>query len=175
MTVSVAPDIRRIFEDHAEFVWRVLARSGVRDADLRDATQEVFIVVATKVAERDGTSTLTTWLYGVAVRIAANYRRKAHFAREELTDEVPERASKSDPEIAMLRNEARERLGAVLEELPVEQRIVFTMFELEEMTSRAISEALGIPIGTVHTRLRAARAAFDEKARILARKNERVR
>ncbi len=64
MSPSSAADVRQIFEAHGDFVWRALARSGGRDADLRDATQEVFIVVARKLADRDETSSLTTWLYG---------------------------------------------------------------------------------------------------------------
>lgn len=169
-----AHDVRRIFEQHADFVWRALARSGVRDADLRDATQEVFMVVARKLHEREGTSTLTTWLYGIAVRVAANHRRKAHLRREELTDEPPERATKrDDPENALAREQARERLARILDEIPIDQRIVFVMFELEEMPCPAIAAALGIPVGTVYTRLRAARATFEERARDHATRDER--
>lgn len=166
-------DLRRIFDAHGEFVWRALARSGVWDADLRDATQEVFIVVARKLDEHDGSSSLTTWLYGIAIRVAANYRRKAHRRYEELTDapsDVLDTAGAFDdqtPEAALARAQGRERLALVLEALRPEQRIVFTMFELDEMTCPVIAESLGIPLGTVYTRLRAARAAFELEAQKL--------
>ena len=164
---DVVTDVRQIFDAHGDFVWRVLARSGVRDADLRDATQEVFIVVARKHDERNRESSLTTWLYGVAVRVAANYRRKAHRRHEELTDALPETARDSDandgdPERAFANEEARLRLAAILDELPPEQRIVFMMFELDEKTCPEIAETLGIPLGTVYTRLRLARVRFEE-------------
>lgn len=162
-------DVREIFEAHGDFVWRALARSGVRDADLRDATQEVFVVVARKLDEREGTSSLTTWLYGIAVRVAANYRRKAHRRHEELTDDPPEvsadGAGGDDPERALSREQARVRLSLILDELPHDQRVVFMMFELEEMTCPSIAASLGVPLGTVYTRLRAARATFQERAR----------
>ncbi|MBX3203280.1 MAG: RNA polymerase sigma factor [Labilithrix sp.] len=167
MSPSSAPDVRQIFEAHGDFVWRALARSGVRDADLRDATQEVFLVVSRKVSEREGTSSLSTWLYGIAIKVAANYRRKAHRKREELTDEVPDPVEgevHGDPEQALANEQARVRLAQILDELPVDQRVVFMMFELEEMTCPAIAEALGIPLGTVYTRLRSGRAMFEEKA-----------
>lgn len=167
MSPSSAPDVRQIFEAHGDFVWRALARSGVRDADLRDATQEVFLVVSRKLAEREGTSSLTTWLYGIAIKVAANYRRKAHRKHEELTDEVPdpvELEAGDDPERALANEQARARLAQILEELPLDQRVVFMMFELDEMTCPAIAEALGIPLGTVYTRLRAGRSRFEEKA-----------
>ncbi|MBX3217964.1 MAG: RNA polymerase sigma factor, partial [Labilithrix sp.] len=128
MSPSSAPDVRQIFEAHGDFVWRALARSGVRDADLRDATQEVFLVVSRKLAEREGTSSLGTWLYGIAVKVAANYRRKAHRKREELTDEVPDPVDgeiRGDPEQALANEQARVRLAQILDELPVDQRVVF--------------------------------------------------
>lgn len=165
---SPPQDVRQIFEAHGDFVWRTLARSGVRDGDLRDATQEVFIVVARRLDEREGTSNLTTWLYGIAIRVAANYRRKAHFRHEELTDDLPDRERESDPgnpERAFAHEEARLRLAELLETLPEEQRVVFMMFELEEMTCPQIADVLGIPLGTVYTRLRTARATFEESAR----------
>jgi RNA polymerase sigma-70 factor (ECF subfamily) len=174
MTPTPANDVRHIFETHGDFVWRALARSGVRDADLRDATQEVFIIVARKLAEREGTSSLTTWLYGIAVRVAANHRRKAHRKHESLTDVFPEISREDDaddPERAVAHEQARVRLAEILDQLPVDQRIVFMMFELEEMTCPAIAEALGIPLGTVYTRLRAGRALFEERAREVAGAN----
>ena len=166
---DVVSDVRQIFDAHGDFVWRVLARSGVRDADLRDAAQEVFIVVARKHEERNGASSLTTWLYGVALRVAANYRRKAHRKHEELTDAVPEAppdidARDGDPEQAFANEQARLQLAAILEDLPADQRIVFVMFELDEKTCPEIAETLGIPLGTVYTRLRLARERFEQSA-----------
>lgn len=158
-------DVRELFEAHGDYVWRALARAGVRDADLRDATQEVFLVAARKEAEREGTSTVATWLYGIAVRIAANYRRRGYVRREELVGELPEPSAPVDaheasPERAFEREEARVRLAAVLEALPPPLRVVFVMFELEELPCPAIATTLGLPLGTVYTRLRLARAAF---------------
>jgi RNA polymerase sigma-70 factor (ECF subfamily) len=123
-------DVRAIFEAHGDFVWRALARSGVRDPDLRDATQEVFLVVARKLGERDGTSALTTWLFGIATRVAANYRRKAHRRREHLTDQVPDApgdAGDGDPESGGARAAARVRLAALHAGLPPGQRGVVVM------------------------------------------------
>lgn len=171
-------DVREIFEAHSDFVWRALARSGVRDADLRDATQEVFIAVMRNVHEREGTSTLRTWLYGIAIRVAANYRRKAHRRHEDLTDDPPDVTASSDgeipttPERALAREQARLRLAEILDDLPPEQRLVFMMHELEQTACPAIAESLGIPLGTVYNRLRLARAAFQESAKRHAARDE---
>jgi RNA polymerase sigma-70 factor (ECF subfamily) len=141
----------------------VLGRAGVRDADLEDALQEVFIVASQKRDTLDDAVRPTTWLHGIAVRVAANQRRKVQRKREDLSDDVGEAIAddaRASPEELVARGEARERLAALLDGLPPEQRIVFEMFELEEMTCPAIAESLGIPLGTTYTRLRAARAAI---------------
>ena len=168
-TLKASNDVREVFDRHADFVWRVLARAGVRDADLHDATQEVFIVVANKLDQLDADIKTTTWLYGIAIRVGANYRRKVERKREDFLEESVELVDHDDdPEQVAVRAQARQQLARLLEELRPEQRIVFEMFELEEMTCQAIADALGIPLGTTYTRLRAARAAVAEKALALA-------
>lgn len=162
--------VRELFEAHGDFVWRVLARAGVRDADLADALQEVFIVVSGKLDQLEGDAKPTTWLYGIAIRVAANQRRKVQRKREDLTaehDDAVTTDERDNPEDLAVRAQARAQLAELLDRLVPEQRIVFEMFELEEMTCPAIAEALGIPLGTTYTRLRAARAALTAKAREL--------
>jgi RNA polymerase sigma-70 factor (ECF subfamily) len=149
----------------------VLARAGVREADLGDATQEVFMVVSQKLEQREAGTKVTTWLYGIAIRVGANHRRKVQRKREDFTEHALDAATddaQHDPEQVALRAEGRVQLARALEELTPDQRIVFEMFELEEMTCPAIAETLGIPLGTAYTRLRAARAAFAARAERLA-------
>lgn len=142
-------------------MWRVLARAGVRDADLKDALQEVFIVVSGKLDQLEDDAKPTTWLYGIAIRVAANQRRKVQRKREELTAEHDDTIDdRSNPEEIAVRGQARLQLAELLESLVPEQRVIFEMFELEEMTCPQIAETLGIPLGTTYTRLRAARAVL---------------
>ncbi len=165
--LKAANDVRRMFEDHADFVWRVLARAGVSDSHLEDALQEVFIIVSNKLSQLEAGTRPTTWLYGIAVRVAANHRRKIRRRREELGTEPDEPVTMDEaanPETLAELAEARIRLAALLDQLAPEQRIVFEMFELEEQTCPAIAEQLGIPLGTVYTRLRTARMTVTSKA-----------
>ena len=152
-------------------------RAGVREADIKDASQEVFIIVANKLDQLDEATKETTWLYGIAVRVAANHRRKVQRKREDLTDHADEsiRAGEGDsPEQRAVRAEALAQLADLLDSLSPEQRIVFELFELEEMACPAIAEMLAIPLGTVYTRLRAARAAITVKSQQLAESEVRA-
>ncbi len=157
------PTVDELIQHHADFVFRTLARCGVKDADLRDGTQEVFIIAAQKLDQWEGQGAITSWLYGIAIRVASNIRKKAHRRHETFPDEMPEGIESRTPEGAALRNEARRTLERILDVLPEEQRVVFVLFELEEQTCPAISELLGIPLGTVYTRLRSARATFEHE------------
>jgi RNA polymerase sigma-70 factor (ECF subfamily) len=156
-------DVLSIHGAHADFVWRSLQRMGVRDADLEDQMQEVFVVVHNRIGSFDGSSRMTTWLFGIALRVAAAYRRRSHRRREQVVADVPEPElpAEDSPEDAAIARQARARLLEVLDLMDLEKRAIFVMFELEELSCDAIAETLGIPVGTVHSRLNTARKDFQ--------------
>ena len=77
---------RQVFDEHAAYVFRVLRYLGVRDADLQDVCQEVFITVHRKIDSFEGRSSVRTWLYRISQRAASDYRRRAYVRREVVTD-----------------------------------------------------------------------------------------
>ena len=164
--------VTRIYQANADFVWRSLQRLGVRDADLDDVLQEVFVVVHQRLSTFDGSAKMTTWLFGICLRIASAYRRRGFRRRETSVAEPPEptdRASVS-PEQDLAAAESRRRLDALLDELDLEKRAVFVMFEVDEMPCEEIAQVLGVPVGTVYSRLHAARKNFQKAlARMQAR------
>src|ERR1044071_5007055 len=68
--------VRGIYEEHARFVWLTLQRMGVGRADLEGVAPDVIMVVHRRLDTFDGTSRMTTWLFGICKRVAANYRRR---------------------------------------------------------------------------------------------------
>lgn len=155
-------DVSLIHHQHADFVWRTLQRLGVRDQDIEDVLQEVFVVVHRRLGSFDGSSRMTTWLFGICMRSAAAYHRRAFRRRERPVAEVPERATPYDdnPERVASARQARERLRDVLDRMDLDKRAIFVMFEIDEVPCEAIAEMLSIPIGTVYSRLHAARKEF---------------
>ncbi len=166
-------DVRSVFDAHFDFVWRSLRRLGVREADVDDALQEVFVVVYRKRDEFEGRARLTTWLYGICFRVASDYHRRAHIRREHPTDEPLEGAAHDASSAADVRvngAEARALLDEVLDGLDMEKRAVFVQYEIDELSVDEIATRIGVPVGTVYSRLKAARAAFDKSvARVRAR------
>lgn len=157
------PTFREVYDEHFRFVWRSLRRLGVPESDVADAVQEVFLVVHRRLGEFEGRSKVSTWLYGICLRVARDRKRSAFVRRNasnevELDDCADERA---DVGAAAERRQSLVLLEALLDELPLEQRAVFTLFELDGMGSEAIAELCQIPLGTVYSRLRIAREAFQ--------------
>jgi RNA polymerase sigma-70 factor (ECF subfamily) len=146
-------------DEHFEFVWRSARRLGVPEADADDATQQVFIVAAGKLAAIAPGSE-RAFLFATALRVASHVRR-AQKRRGEVPCEMGDTADASpSAEELVDRRRARALLDEVLESLPIEARAVFILFELEEMTLAEIAATLGIPIGTAASRLRRGRELF---------------
>ena len=165
--------VEDVYRDQFGFVWRSLRHLGVAESDVEDAVQDVFIIVHAKLASFERRSQLTTWIYGICLNVAQSRRRRAHVRRELPTD--PHALSTAPGELtrvdeAHARREAERVLDAILDTLPLEQRAVFTLFELEGRTCEEIAGLCEIPIGTVYSRLRLAREAFKRaSARLEAR------
>jgi RNA polymerase sigma-70 factor, ECF subfamily len=171
-------DVADIHDSHADFVWSSLQRLGIQAADLEDTLQDVFVVVHRRLGTFDGSSRLSTWLFGICLRVASQYRRKAHRHRERRVFDLESVAGESTsaaPDAALLAREAEERLERVLDALKPERRVVFVMFEIESIGCAEIAEQLGLPLGTVFSRLSAARADFSKAALKLRRDDERRR
>jgi RNA polymerase sigma-70 factor, ECF subfamily len=146
-----------VYRQHADFVWRSLQHLGVRAPDLEDVAQEVFVVVHRKLGTFDGSSKLTTWLFGICLRVADRHRRRAHFRHEERDREPPEHVDPETPEDRLAEHQRRALLQRALDRLSLEHRAVFVLFELEGRPCAEIAELLDVPVGTVHSRLHKAR------------------
>lgn len=159
----------RVYEQHGDFVWRTLQHLGVRDADLEDLAQEVFVVVHRRIGSFDGRSKLTTWLFGVCLHLVQRHRRRAYFRLEFLYAEPPERVDSETPEQRYAGAEASLRLEKLLDKLSPERRATFVLFEVEGASCDEIAELTAVPIGTVYSRLHLARKQVAQAAARLRR------
>jgi RNA polymerase sigma-70 factor (ECF subfamily) len=162
---SLDAELRRLYTTYAPLVWRTLRRLGVAQEQLEDGVQDVFLVVHRQRALFEGRSTLKTWLVGIAVRVAKGYRRtEVRYTNRidrlamQLTSDNNAPVTPSD---GTEQREASELLHALLARLPDEQREMLVLVELEELTVREASEALGIRVRTGQRRLRAAIQAMS--------------
>lgn len=161
-----------LYDRHFDFVWRSLRRLGVPLADLQDVTQEVFVVVHRRLPEFEARAKISTWLFQICLHAARDRGRRAH-VRREIADGTSTEALVSESDDAERLLERRDDVAlfeSVLDGMTIDQRTVFVMFELSDMTGEEIAGTLEVPLGTVYSRLRLAREAFRRGAeRVLAR------
>lgn len=159
------PPFATVFREHAPSVWRFLRRLGVPESDVEDVCQEVFVVVHRKLPSFEGRSALSTWIFGIAHRVASDYRKKAYVRREQPSDDLPDER-RSAPQLAELeREQARQLLDDALAELSEDKRAVFVLYEIEEQPMPGIAQTLALPVQTAYSRLYAARREVEAAVR----------
>ncbi|MFT3928502.1 MAG: sigma-70 family RNA polymerase sigma factor [Myxococcales bacterium] len=165
------PDFRALYEAHAPFAWRCLRRFGVRDSDLSDVVQKVFLTAFLRLPEFEQRSSFKSWLFGICQRQASDYRRSAPIRREVAVDgtDFDRAPAPGDPSANTETRQEAMLAENILRKIPEAQREVFVLFEIEEFSGEEIAELLGISVGTVRSRLRLARESFRrEVARLSA-------
>jgi RNA polymerase sigma-70 factor (ECF subfamily) len=156
-----------LYDSEFIYVWNSLRRLGIRDADLPDLTHDVFVKAFSSLHEYDKQRPLQPWLFGVAFRVAMDFRRLARHRREvfgkkhECADDGPSASEQLEAA------EGRQRVLEILEGIEASRRAVFVMRELNGHSVREIAEALSIPVNTVYSRLRLAWIDFGRRARRL--------
>ena len=158
-----APTFDAVYRDQVRFVWRTVRRLGVAEADVEDVSQQVFVVVHRRLPTFRGESKLTTWLFGILVRVVSDYRRSS-YQRRRSDQPVPEVAVGGEPHDQL--DEARRRalLDRLLDELDEEKRTVFVLCALEGMSVKDAAECMGAPLQTTYSRLTAARTRLTQRA-----------
>ena len=152
--------LQKIFDENYRLIWRIVRRLGVGADVVDDVTQQVFLVAAERLDDiLEGRE--RAFAFGTALRLVQTMRRRQ--ARElPLDPELQHSSNLPRPDDLTDQKRARELLDDVLEQLPLDLRTVFILFELEGMTTPEIAELHEIPLGTAASRLRRAREKFRE-------------
>jgi len=159
--------LSRLVDDHIDFVARILRNAGTAEADVDDEVQRVFIVLSNRLDDVQA-GCEKSFLLQTALHIAARSRRTVARRREVITDELLQIADPvSTPEELMDRRQMRQTIDQILDQMDGDLRIVFVLYEVEQMTAAEIGAALKIPNGTVASRLRRARADFRDRVSTL--------
>ena len=153
-----------MYEQHVDFVWRNLRRLGVSEAEVDDKAQEVFVIAHRRFDDfEERGHGPRAWLFQIVLRVASDARR--HRRRHPVDPDggaAQDRESVEPEQIAAFdRREALGRLDRALRTIEVGRRAVLVLHEIEEMTAPEISETLGVPLNTVYSRLRVARAELE--------------
>ena len=160
-----AVDFRQVYRDEAPYVFRVVRRLGVREAELEDLAHDVFVAAYRGWEKLDAARPVRPWLFGIAYRVMLDHHRKAATHAEVPTAAVPERADeRRSPADEAARSQGLTLAAKIIAGLELERRAVFVMHELEELPMPQIADALDVPLNTAYSRLRLARQDFAAAA-----------
>lgn len=153
-------DVRGLYFAHRDAVRLTLSRLTGTGPHVDDLLQDVFVVALRDAARLAAAASPRAWLYGIAVKLAANHRRRAWLRSWLGLEAAAKVEAPDDPVLALRRREAEGLLEAALSSMPAKKRDLFVLFELEGLSGTELASALGIPIGTVWRRLHDARNVF---------------
>lgn len=160
-----------MFDAYFDFIARSLRGLGVPEGDVDDAAQQVFLVASRRLDDiREGAE--RAFLFSTALNVAQRAHRTRQ-RRREVAEDPEEPDPNPTPEALADQRRARAILDTILEELPMDLRAVFVLFEIEELSMPEIATTLDIPVGTVASRLRRARADFQQRVKRLQARSKR--
>ena len=138
-----------------------------RVEDAHDLLQDAFFRAYQKLGHFHGDSSFYTWIYRITVNLALSRRRKRRPAAESggRPLEAADEAGLSDPTLPLERAEREVRIQAALNELGDDHRAVVVMKDLDGLRYEEIAAILGVPVGTVRSRLHRARCELRERLR----------
>jgi len=155
-----AEALTTLYQRHATgLFWFLLRLAGDRML-AEEILQDTLLAVWRSAAGFAGRSQVRTWLYGVARRQAHNHLRVTHPVEAGLDEVADVRVTEPGPEELALASVERDRILAALDQLSLAHREVVMLTFTAELSQAEIAEVLGVPVGTVKSRLHHARAAL---------------
>ncbi len=158
---STEASFEAVFEESRRRVLGLCLHLTGNREDAEDAAQETFLAVHKSLSRFRGDCRISTWVYRIAIRAAL--RVKAKRAATESLDVEPS-SSPADP---ALEKERASQLRRALSRLTFEHRTVLALFSLDGLSHREIAKTLGIPEGTVWSRLHLARKKLEAELKLL--------
>ncbi|MFH1807155.1 MAG: RNA polymerase sigma factor [Pseudomonadota bacterium] len=161
--VAGGVDVAAWFEAHAEFVARTVQRLSGLCSPVDDLVQEVFIIALRKRNQIGPEVPARGWLYRTAVHVVWHHRRglaRRLSAERRLASEPVPGSERADE--TLHKQEQARLVRHCAAQLPMSQREVFALFELEGLAGADIARLLEIPENTVWSRLHLGRKRFRE-------------
>ncbi len=162
-TTPLAPlTLEGVYRDHFDFVFRKAARIGGPSIDAEDIAQEVFLIVARKLGTFDGSSLLTTWLYGITFNVVRSTRRRLRLRHLfDYSDHDESVVIRSIDTVEVM--QAHKIAYEILDKLAPKKREAFILAEFEGHSCEEIGLLVGAKTETVWSRLHYARQEFAQR------------
>ena len=170
-------ELTKLVQQYSDSIYRVALRMLNNSAEAEDVLQETFIKALRSIENFEGRSSLSTWLYRIAVNEALMVIRKqkseVSIIQDDFSDEESDGISVSQivdwcclPESEFLSSETKEKLNEAILKLPENLRSVFILRDIEGLSINETAQALDLSETNVKTRLLRARMKLREELSI---------
>lgn len=164
--------MEQLLREFAPRIHRLCRRICLDPHDADDAAQEALIAVVRGIGRFDGRSSLSTWVHRVSTNACLDElrrrKRRPVPSEDRVEHESPAAPEAEDPELSALRSETRGELADALGELPEEFRLPVVLRDVADLEYSEISEVLGIPVGTVRSRIARGRGKLADRLGLAA-------
>ena len=143
-----AGHFRQVFSAEFAYVWATLRRLGVKDRDLEDVAQEVFLQIYNNLHVYDARRPIRPWLFAFAFRAASDYRRLARHRVEVIGQEADVSAPGPLAEEALSTIDEAKLVSDALESIDLDRRAILLAYEVDELPMKEVATALGIALNT---------------------------
>ena len=164
--------LTRLYRDHHQAVRALVRRLLPRSGEVEDVVHDVFVAAPAAFRGYRGEGSIRAFVFSIAVHHVRHHLRAAARRRtwlDRFRSAPREEANHVTPETQSGRRELALRLARALETLSFDHQVTVVLCEVEEMTSSEAAEVLGVPAGTVRTRLfhakKKLRVLLEEDAR----------
>ncbi len=154
---------RELVAQHQKRLYRFVIKYIDHPDDAADITQQAFVEAARTIASFRGDSKLSTWLFGIAMNMVRNYLSRAphRIWKFETDDSLTTVASNwPDPSDCLIQKEMLELAEKAFSDLSEEMSEVLGLVAVDEISYQDAADILGIPLGTVRSRVSRARAVL---------------
>jgi RNA polymerase sigma-70 factor (ECF subfamily) len=171
----LAGDLRHfdmLIKQYEKLVFHIAYRLTNNQADSEDICQDVFIKVHKHLSQFNFKSRLSTWISRIAYFTTINYLKRYRNTNTAIhTDDIGDQLTvETNPETDLVRKDVSEYLKYLIDRMPIQYRIIITLFHLEEFSYKEIEEITGLPEGTVKTNLFRARKLLKDKLQTYLKK-----
>ncbi|MER3473590.1 MAG: hypothetical protein C4335_06050 [Armatimonadota bacterium] len=162
-----------IVERYQHKIYRYVKRLVGNETDAEDITQEVFLKALHSLHGFREESTLQTWLFRIATNLCRDTIRRRQREKgwlplwrstdgeeEEGAIDLPD--TREEPERLLLQEELSKVLHEAIDRLPIAMRQVIVLHDIESLSYEEVAQSLGVPVGTVKSRLFHARARLRD-------------
>ncbi|GJM59887.1 sigma-70 family RNA polymerase sigma factor [Persicobacter diffluens] len=154
-----------LIDHHKEMVYQICYRILLNQADAEEAAQDSFLKAFEALDQFRGEAKFSTWLYRIAYNMALgkNRQNSRRSVWEWVTDQLPDRQQGPDAAEIMEQEDRKEQVHAAINQLPEEERVIISLYYLEEMSTKEIAEVVNIKPNLVKVRLHRSRKKLEEK------------